>query len=932
MLIMIMLLMIIIIKNSIYPLKKSSHLSTRINLVFFCGYLQVVIFLLSTLLDSCHESGFLNNSLIYRFIMDEESLSFSEISDRISPYLDQSLDSNDMEILKPPASLVHKSEHVVMIEEDARTGFEPAKFPKGEKVQPVGETVQYELGEKSYENQAVKEKPEKIIDFDSEKIQFKKGILNDDTSQEEPYSNIAEQCSENVSGAFENVTKKKDSSLINEENELPLKENKRMFDAEFDSKNLLKETSTEIQPLEESKLETEIKLVTKTDDSFSDMDSKMTSESEIKPDEDKLDHEFKNIGSEEARMGFETEKNAIDDDSVNIVITQKDNKRKLGEMEEDSVNSMTSQKSSKRKSIEEDSNMTVTTTNADTIFEYQWPPDQGDYFMVQEQVSEYLGIKSFKRKYPELFRRSVEMDEREYLRERIAVSETQCDLGLTAVKSEDVIELMAKDYPEKYQEYERVVQERESKLKMASRKVIPPTILRKLCDKMIQVLMFNDKYINMDNILLLLQPNVLDKTKISDLVKRTVQAAAEYNARFNQERREGRKACVDLQTRTINYPTSKTKNRYKDVPTNYGKYPLALIPGQFQEYYRSYTPSELKYLPLNTVVYGPPPTINGNRAADTQSDDSMSDSDDSSSSGDSSSSQDSHDGSADSIHSSSSAKRSHVEKVELKVPPEGTFECRVCHKWEENKEVLVQCSDCKTRGHPTCLQLTDNMVAVIKTYDWQCMECKSCVHCENPYDEDKMMFCDKCDRGYHTFCVGVRTIPSGRWICKSCGQCATCGAVTPGPEGSTRAQWQNEYAKNKNGEMELVRTLCISCAKFCGGTIWRENASSCKSIRVPPLYKRQLNGRSTGLFIILWLSENKVAKTSVQPPATPIGKRGRGRPRKIVQEVVVPEKEVEISEKKEESACSEDNEKDSSEVEPLPPRRVSRRGVTDDEK
>lgn len=73
--------------------------------------------------------------------------------------------------------------------------------------------------------------------------------------------------------------------------------------------------------------------------------------------------------------------------------------------------------------------MTVTTTNADTLFEYQWPPDQGDYFMIQEQVSEFLGIKSFKRKYPELFRRSVEMDEREFLRERIPISETQCDLG-----------------------------------------------------------------------------------------------------------------------------------------------------------------------------------------------------------------------------------------------------------------------------------------------------------------------------------------------------------------------------------------------------------------------------------------------------------------------------------------------------------------------
>lgn len=27
-----------------------------------------------------------------------------------------------------------------------------------------------------------------------------------------------------------------------------------------------------------------------------------------------------------------------------------------------------------------------------------------------------------------------------------------------------------------------------------------------------------------------------------------------------------------------------------------------------------------------------------------------------------------------------------------------------------------------------------------------------------------MMFCDKCDRGYHTFCVGMDSIPTGEGI------------------------------------------------------------------------------------------------------------------------------------------------------------------------
>lgn len=49
--------------------------------------------------------------------------------------------------------------------------------------------------------------------------------------------------------------------------------------------------------------------------------------------------------------------------------------------------------------------------------------------MVQEQISAFLGVKSFKRKYPNLQRRAVDHDERQYLLERRLVSESLCDLG-----------------------------------------------------------------------------------------------------------------------------------------------------------------------------------------------------------------------------------------------------------------------------------------------------------------------------------------------------------------------------------------------------------------------------------------------------------------------------------------------------------------------
>lgn len=66
----------------------------------------------------------------------------------------------------------------------------------------------------------------------------------------------------------------------------------------------------------------------------------------------------------------------------------------------------------------------------DQITEYQWPLQGGELWMIQEQISLYLGVKSFKRKYPEIKRRPVEPEERQYLCDNGLVSESMCDLGM----------------------------------------------------------------------------------------------------------------------------------------------------------------------------------------------------------------------------------------------------------------------------------------------------------------------------------------------------------------------------------------------------------------------------------------------------------------------------------------------------------------------
>uniref|UniRef100_A0A8C1GYZ7 D4, zinc and double PHD fingers family 2, like n=1 Tax=Cyprinus carpio TaxID=7962 RepID=A0A8C1GYZ7_CYPCA len=68
-------------------------------------------------------------------------------------------------------------------------------------------------------------------------------------------------------------------------------------------------------------------------------------------------------------------------------------------------------------------------------------------------------------------------------------------------------------------------------------------------------------------------------------------------------------------------------------------------------------------------------------------------------------------------------------------------------------EELVSCSDCGRSGHPSCLQFTAVMMAAVKTYRWQCIECKCCNVCGTSENDDQLLFCDDCDRGYHMYCL-----------------------------------------------------------------------------------------------------------------------------------------------------------------------------------
>lgn len=35
-------------------------------------------------------------------------------------------------------------------------------------------------------------------------------------------------------------------------------------------------------------------------------------------------------------------------------------------------------------------------------------------------------------------------------------------------------------------------------------------------------------------------------------------------------------------------------------------------------------------------------------------------------------------------------------------------------------------------------------------------------------DDDQLMLCDFCNKGFHTFCLGLEKVPEDAWFCENC--------------------------------------------------------------------------------------------------------------------------------------------------------------------
>lgn len=127
--------------------------------------------------------------------------------------------------------------------------------------------------------------------------------------------------------------------------------------------------------------------------------------------------------------------------------------------------------------------------------------------------------------------------------------------GLTALRSDEVIDLMIKEYPPKHAEYSVILQERE---RQRIDKEYSVSIQKQSNFLGLRItLCFSGAILTFWHVCLLScpsqqmqqqNPQKVEPSKVPEYIKKAAKKAAEFNSNFNRERMEERRAYFDLQT------------------------------------------------------------------------------------------------------------------------------------------------------------------------------------------------------------------------------------------------------------------------------------------------------------------------------------------------------------------------------------------------
>lgn len=92
--------------------------------------------------------------------------------------------------------------------------------------------------------------------------------------------------------------------------------------------------------------------------------------------------------------------------------------------------------------------------------------------------------------------------------------------------------------------------------------------------------------------------------------------------------------------------------------------------------------------------------------------------------------------------------------------------CSFCAGTDENnkfgrKERMNTCVQCGRSGHPSCLGMGEKLAKKVRTYDWVCMECKTCEVCQIKGDDVGLAIAEPTQREWLTVAGTAHVL---RWV------------------------------------------------------------------------------------------------------------------------------------------------------------------------
>eukprot|EP00040_Diaphanoeca_grandis_P025634 m.142274 g.142274 ORF g.142274 m.142274 type:complete len:759 (-) comp30243_c0_seq1:347-2623(-) len=406
------------------------------------------------------------------------------------------------------------------------------------------------------------------------------------------------------------------------------------------------------------------------------------------------------------------------------------------------------------------------------LTQYKWPQEEwGISCIAHPHLESFTGIKGFQHQHAELDFRWASLIEKRFLRRNNLIAEEDLGQEIIVCKAEEILRLLATKFPKTHHE----------KLKQCRNLTTQATNQPGASSSQATLSAINFDFT------IEAAFTVGSRELAKSMSDAAARQAVRYNAALSYERHDERSTFYDHNTQITHFPYGKMLREVKN-PT---RYPVARIPTQYHSYKRFKSLRDAKdYL-------NPPSEEDRSQVAE-----------------------------EDKTKKINAQKERVMEKIRARhqgQPDRKTMKkvkasalCGFCLKTQnsnkKNKfEEMVGCATCPNAAHPSCLGFDDALTDMIRTYEWQCIDCKGCSVCRDAGDEEKMLFCDCCDRGYHTYCIGLSGAPKGRWVCKLCGLCASCGTTTPGPDKNDK--WQHKYDSREEDQPKFLQTLCVSCSK-----------------------------------------------------------------------------------------------------------------------